>query len=161
MVKHFTGENDRVKLLVLLCGGDDDLLMKAASGTLAVLSSLQVDLDEIKGVELNPDESKRLNDLLEDNRIICEKIVNVSRVQRSSVWLPCEGVALGGVVRRNIQASLCLDRFGTSISSVLYSQEHRRGEQGVSNTNRRHGTNGDTLCHERNQRQSIDQRKGR
>ena len=153
-MKYFTGENDRVKLLVLLCGGEDDLLMKAASGTLAVLSSLQVDLDEIKGVELNADESKRLNGLLEDNRIICEKIVNVSRLPLSPVGLSCEGVvvALGGVVRRNIQASVCIDRFGTSISRVLHSEEHRHGEQTVGDTNRRNGTHGDTRCHARNQR---------
>ncbi len=34
----FLGENDRVKLLVLYCGEEDEGLVKAASGTLAYLS---------------------------------------------------------------------------------------------------------------------------
>ena len=76
-MKFFVGENDRIKLLVLLCGEEDELLITAASGTLAVLSTLQVDLDEIRGVELDPEDRKRFDDLIEENRIICEKIVQV------------------------------------------------------------------------------------
>ncbi|CAF3667449.1 unnamed protein product [Rotaria sp. Silwood1] len=64
-------------LLVLLCGEEDELLIKAALGTLAVLSSLQVDLEYIKDLNLEDEERKRLNDLIQTNRIICEKILDV------------------------------------------------------------------------------------
>ncbi len=77
VVGRFTGENDRIKLLILLCGEEDDLLIKAALGTLAVLSSLQMDLNEFKDVELEEEDKKKLNDYIEENRIICEKIVEV------------------------------------------------------------------------------------
>ncbi len=77
VIKYFTGENDRVKLLVLLCGDEDDLLVKAALGTLAVLSSLQINLEDYKDVDLQDEDRKKLNEYIEDNRIICEKIVNV------------------------------------------------------------------------------------
>ncbi|UJR26868.1 hypothetical protein I4U23_008179 [Adineta vaga] len=77
VVKLFTGENDRIKLLILLCGEEDDVLVKAALGTLATLSSLQVDLDDFKDVELSDEDRKKLNEYIEDNRIICEKLVNV------------------------------------------------------------------------------------
>jgi hypothetical protein len=78
VVKNFTGENDRVKLLVLLCGeGDDEALIRAALGTLAVLSSLQVDADALKDLDLETSERQRLNEMIEQNRIICQKIVNV------------------------------------------------------------------------------------
>ncbi|CAF3590275.1 unnamed protein product [Rotaria sp. Silwood1] len=77
IVKYFTGENDRIKLLVLLCGEEDELLIKAALGTLAVLSSLQDDLEYIKDLNLEDEERKRLNDLIHNNRIICEKILDV------------------------------------------------------------------------------------
>lgn len=78
MAKHFIGENDRVKLLVLLCGeGDDEALIRAALGTLAVLSSLQVDADAINDLNLETSERQRLNEMIEQNRIICQKIVNV------------------------------------------------------------------------------------
>jgi hypothetical protein len=78
VVALFSKENDRIKLLVLLCGEEDELLIKAASGTLAVLSTLQVDIDEIKDADLNDDERKRFNDLIDQNRILCEKILRVS-----------------------------------------------------------------------------------
>lgn len=78
MVKLFTAENDRIKLLVLLCGEEDEPLLKAALGTLAILSTLQVDLDDFKDVELADEDRKKLNEYIDDNRIICEKIVNVS-----------------------------------------------------------------------------------
>jgi hypothetical protein len=64
-------------LLVLLCGEEDESLIKAALGTLAVLSSLQVDLEYIKDLNLEPEERKRLNNFIEENRIICEKIIDV------------------------------------------------------------------------------------
>jgi hypothetical protein len=83
-MKYFTGENDRIKLLILLCGEEDDLLIKAALGTLAVLSSLQIDLNEFKDVELEEEDRKKLNDYIEENRIICEKIVEV-RFQRRKI----------------------------------------------------------------------------
>jgi hypothetical protein len=76
-VKYFLGENDRIKLLILLCGEDDELLIKAALGTLAVLSSLQVDIESIKDLDLETSERQRLNDFIEQNRLICEKIVHV------------------------------------------------------------------------------------
>jgi hypothetical protein len=68
-----------VKLLVLLCGGEDELLIKAALGTLAVLSSLQADIECIKDLNLEAEERKRLDDLIKENRIICEKILDVCR----------------------------------------------------------------------------------
>ncbi|CAF0734157.1 unnamed protein product [Adineta ricciae] len=77
VVKLFTAENDRIKLMVLLCGEEDEPLVKAALGTLAILSSLQVDLDDFKDVELAEEDRKKLNEYIEDNRIICEKILNV------------------------------------------------------------------------------------
>jgi hypothetical protein len=46
-------------------------------GTLAILSSLQIDLEDYKDVELEDEDKKKLNDYIEDNRIICEKIVDV------------------------------------------------------------------------------------
>ncbi|CAF4201620.1 unnamed protein product, partial [Rotaria sp. Silwood2] len=46
-------------------------------GTLAVLSSLQADLEDIKDLNLEDEERKRLNNLIQDNRIICEKILDV------------------------------------------------------------------------------------
>ena len=77
-MKFFVHENDRVKLLVLLCGEEDDALVKAASGALAILSTIQVDLEEIRSVELDPEDKKKFDDLIEEHRILCEKIVNVS-----------------------------------------------------------------------------------
>ena len=77
VVKYFLGENDRIKLLVLLCGEEDELLIKAALGTLAVLSSLQADIEYIKDLNLEDEERKKLNNLIEENRILCEKIVDV------------------------------------------------------------------------------------
>lgn len=77
MKNFFLGENDRIKLLVLLCGEDDESLIKAASGTLALLSTLDVDLNELKDIELDDDERKRLNKILDENRILCEKILQV------------------------------------------------------------------------------------
>jgi hypothetical protein len=76
-VKYFIGENDRIKLLVLLCGEEDELLIKAALGTLAVLSSLKADIEYIKDLDLEDNERQRLNDLINENRIICEKILDV------------------------------------------------------------------------------------
>ncbi|CAF1354600.1 unnamed protein product [Rotaria sordida] len=77
VIKYFTDENDRIKLLVLLCGEEDDLLIKAALGTLATLSSLQIDLEDYKDVDLQDDDRKKLNEYIEENRLICEKIVNI------------------------------------------------------------------------------------
>lgn len=77
MIKYFTGENDRVKLLVLLCGDEDEVLIKAALGALAILSYLQTNLEEFKDVELDEEDKKKFNEYIEDNRIICEKIVAV------------------------------------------------------------------------------------
>ncbi len=70
--------------MILLCGEEDDSLIKAALGTLAVLSSLQIDLNEFKDVELEEEDRKKLNDYIEENRIICEKIVEV-RFQRRKI----------------------------------------------------------------------------
>jgi hypothetical protein len=84
-VKYFIGENDRIKLLVLLCGEEDELLIKAALGTLAVLSSLQVDLEYIKDLNLEDNERQRLNNLIKENRIICEKILEVRSLSVKSI----------------------------------------------------------------------------
>ena len=78
-MKYFTAENDRIKLLVLLCGEDDESLIRAALGTLAVLSSLQADIEYIKDLNLEDDERQRLNNLINENRIICRKILDVRR----------------------------------------------------------------------------------
>ncbi len=64
---------------MLLCGNEDELLIKAALGTLAVLSSLQADIECIKDLNLEAEERKRLDDLIKENRIICEKILDVCR----------------------------------------------------------------------------------
>ncbi|CAF1543404.1 unnamed protein product [Rotaria magnacalcarata] len=77
VTKHFTGDNDRVKLVVLLCGEEDPLLMKAALATLAILSTSQIDLEEYKDIELDDEDRKKINEYLEENRIICDKIINV------------------------------------------------------------------------------------
>ena len=77
MLKYFTGENDRIKLLVLLCGEEDETLIKAALGTLAVLSSLQADIEYIKDLNLEETDRQRFNDLIEKNRIICQRILDV------------------------------------------------------------------------------------
>lgn len=79
MVKYFTAENDRIKLLVLLCGEEDEPLIRAALGTLAVLSSLQADIEYIKDLNLQDGERQRLNNLINENRIICRKILDVRR----------------------------------------------------------------------------------
>ncbi len=84
-MKYFIGENDRIKLLVLLCGEEDELLIKAALGTLAVLSSLQVDLEYIKDLNLEDNERQRLNNLIKENRIICEKILEVRSLSVKSI----------------------------------------------------------------------------
>ena len=52
-------------------------MIKAATGTLAILSTIQVDLEEIRSVQLDPEDQKKFDDLIEQHRIICEKIVNV------------------------------------------------------------------------------------
>lgn len=78
-MKYFTAENDRIKLLVLLCGEEDEPLIRAALGTLAVLSSLQADIEYIKDLNLEDDERQRLNNLINENRIICRKILDVRR----------------------------------------------------------------------------------
>ena len=55
-----------------------ELLIKAALGTLAVLSSLHVDLEAVAELDLEESERQRLKDLMEHQRIICEKILNVN-----------------------------------------------------------------------------------
>ncbi|CAF0902489.1 unnamed protein product, partial [Didymodactylos carnosus] len=77
VVKYFTSENDRIKLLVLYCGEEDEALIKASSGALASLSSLNADIEHIQELNLEPDERKRLELLIEDNYIICNKILEV------------------------------------------------------------------------------------
>jgi hypothetical protein len=44
---------------------------------LAILSSLNINLEDYKGVELQEEDKKKLNEYIEDNRIICEKMVDV------------------------------------------------------------------------------------
>lgn len=53
------------------------MLVKAALGTLAILTALQIDLNDYKDVELDENDRKKLNDYVEENRIICDKIINV------------------------------------------------------------------------------------
>lgn len=77
-MKYFLGENDRIKLLVLLSGEtDDEALVKATLGTLAVLSSLHADIDAIQDLNLDDNDRQRLNEMVKTNREICEKIVDV------------------------------------------------------------------------------------
>jgi hypothetical protein len=67
--------------LVLFCGNEEDeLLIKAALGTLAILSSLHVDFDSVEQSELEENERQRLKDMINHQRIICEKMLNVSRI---------------------------------------------------------------------------------
>lgn len=63
--------------MVLLCGEDDEPLIKAAEGTLAILSRLEIDLEEIQEDQLDEEEKKRLKTYLDENRTIAEKIVQV------------------------------------------------------------------------------------
>jgi hypothetical protein len=105
-MKYFTGENDRIKLLVLLCGEEDEQLIKAALGTLAVLSSLQADIEYIKDLNLEEEERHRLNDLMKNYRIICEKILDVR------ILLPLNTsstiVLSGQIVQRDLQTAMRL-----------------------------------------------------
>lgn len=78
-MRYFTGDNDRIKLLILLCGEEDVALIKAALGALAILSFLQTNMDDFKDVELDEEDKKKFNEYIEENRIICEKIVEVRR----------------------------------------------------------------------------------
>jgi len=78
VIKYFTAENDRVKLLILLCGEEDDILIKASLGTLATLSFLQLDMGDYKLEELPEEDQKKLREYIDDNRIICEKILDVN-----------------------------------------------------------------------------------
>ena len=107
-MKYFIGENDRIKLLVLLCGEEDEILIKAALGTLAVLSSLQTDLEYVKDLELEAEERKRLNDLIEENRIICGKILNVCIFGEIKYFLRVIFLILGQIIYRNLQTFMCL-----------------------------------------------------
>ncbi|CAF4885546.1 unnamed protein product, partial [Rotaria magnacalcarata] len=50
--------------------------MKAALATLAILSTSQIDLEEYKNIELDDEDRKKINEYLEENRIICDKIIN-------------------------------------------------------------------------------------
>ena len=84
-MKYFLGENDRVKLLVLFCGNEEDeLLIKAALGTLAILSSSHVDPDAVEEPDLEASERQRLKEMIDHQRIICEKMLNVSRTQEGN-----------------------------------------------------------------------------
>ena len=66
---------------MLFCGNEEDeLLIKAALGTLAILSSLHLDLDSVEESELEENERQRLKDMINHQRIICEKMLNVSRI---------------------------------------------------------------------------------
>ena len=42
VAKLFEGENDRVKLFTLLCGDEDEKVIRAASGALAVLTTSEL-----------------------------------------------------------------------------------------------------------------------
>ena len=103
VVKYFTAENDRVKLLVLLCGEEDEQLIKAALGTLAVLSSLEADLEYIQDLNLDATERQRLDSLVEQNRIICNKIVNVRTNEKHA---PLTSPDLGQILHRYLQAAV-------------------------------------------------------
>lgn len=70
-----------MKLLILLCGEEDDILIKAALGTLATLSFLQLDLGDYKLEELPEDDQKKFREYIDDNRIICQKILDVKSIR--------------------------------------------------------------------------------
>ena len=42
VAKLFEGDNDRVKLFTLLCGDEDEKIIRATSGALAVLSTSEI-----------------------------------------------------------------------------------------------------------------------
>lgn len=69
-----------MKLLILLCGEEDDILIKAALGTLATLSFLQLDLGGYKLEELPEEDQKKFREYIDDNRIICQKILDVKSI---------------------------------------------------------------------------------
>jgi hypothetical protein len=92
-----------VKLLVLLCGEEDEQLIKAALGTLAVLSSLEADLEYIQDLNLDASERQRLDELVEQNRIICNKIVNVRTNEKHA---PFTSSHLGQILHRYLQAAM-------------------------------------------------------
>ena len=100
VMKYFLGENDRVKLLVLFCGNEEDeLLIKAALGTLAILSTLHVDVDAVEESDLEASERQRLKEMIDHQRIICEKMLNVSRAEEENTLIFC----LGSIVSRDLQ----------------------------------------------------------
>ena len=93
-----------MKLLVLLCGEEDEPLIKAALGTLAVLSSLEADLEYIQDLNLDANERQRLDGLVEQNRIICNKIVNVrTNEERMRRFTSSD---LGQILPRYLQATV-------------------------------------------------------
>lgn len=53
VAKSFEDENDRVKLVVLFCGEDDETLVRAAAGCLAILSPERVICHKITTVSLS------------------------------------------------------------------------------------------------------------
>ena len=107
-MRYFTGENDRIKLFVLLCGEEDIGLIKAALGALAILSFLQTNLEDFKDVELDEEDKKKFNEYIEDNRIVCEKIVEVriSLMKRADENIEEN---LGQIIHGYFQTSLCVD----------------------------------------------------
>ena len=50
VLEAYKGENDKLKLLVLFCGEEDELLVRAAAGALAMLSEDEIICQKIPNV---------------------------------------------------------------------------------------------------------------
>ncbi|CAF3365913.1 unnamed protein product [Rotaria socialis] len=144
VMKNFTGENDRIKLLVLYCGGDDESLIKAAMGTLAVLSSLQADIEHIKDLNLEAEERQRLNDLIKENRVICNKMLDVKAFFEIFKQLcACNNLDLQFralyIVRNIVKADkeLAVRVVETELMDVLFAIQEIKDDRLVNEKNRK------------------------
>ncbi|CAF3942470.1 unnamed protein product [Rotaria magnacalcarata] len=144
VMKNFTGENDRIKLLVLYCDGDDESLIKAAMGTLAVLSSLQADIEHIKDLNLEAEERQRLNDLIKENRIICGKMLVVKPFFEIFKQLcACNNLDLQFralyIVRNIVKANkeLAVRVVETELMDVLFAIQEIKDDRLVNEKNRK------------------------
>ena len=71
----FEGDNDRVKLFTLFCGDEDEKVIRAASGALAILSTSEVVCRKI--LEVNY--SHVYTDTITDNIIALDKLLFFSQ----------------------------------------------------------------------------------
>ncbi|CAF0748495.1 unnamed protein product [Adineta ricciae] len=153
VVKYFTAENDRIKLLVLLCGEEDESLIRAALGTLAVLSSLQADIECIKDLNLEDGERQRLNNLINENRIICRKILDVQSFAEIFKHLcACNNADLQFralyIVRNIVQANkdLATRVVETDLMDILFAMKEIKDETLVNEKNQKLASDIVQLC---------------